>query len=93
MTLGTRYRPAATCGALRWYLLVLVGFGDYVGPQALHLAGERMRHRLDARRVGRVELLDEVDDPRQAVRRRRASRASVISSRARCAMPSICVRA
>ena len=42
-------------------------FGHDVRPQALRLAGERMRHRLDTRLGRRIRAADEVDDPRQAV--------------------------
>ena len=52
MTFGTRYRPAATCGALRLIELVVVRFGDHVGSQALRQTRQRMRHRRDTRGVG-----------------------------------------
>src|SRR5262249_15229032 len=47
--------------------LVLVLFGHDIGTQALREARERMRHRLDAGRLGGIELPDEIDDLRQAV--------------------------
>src|SRR5690606_16503110 len=42
--------------------------GDLVGPEPLHLAGERMRHRLHVRGVGFFQLADEVEDAAEPVR-------------------------
>ena len=66
MTRGTTYSPACTWGALRLVFLVVVGFRHHIGPQALALAIERVRHRLDAAGFDARQLGDEIDDARQA---------------------------
>jgi hypothetical protein len=63
------YEVQSGCDArsIALVLLVLIGIDNLVRTQALHLLGERVRHRLHGGRVGRVELFDEAQDLRQAV--------------------------
>src|ERR1700749_3063778 len=46
--------------------LVVIGFGDLVGPQTLVLAIERMGHGQHAFRFGARQLIDKIDDAREA---------------------------
>ena len=60
---------------------MLVRLADLVGPQPLHLTRERMCHRLDVAGLDGRQLLDEVDDPRQAVDVRRHLRLCDLEAR------------
>ena len=63
MTLGTRYSPASTCGAMLWKV-ALIAFGDAVLAQAQRDI-LRMGHRLDAVRIDRLQLFDQGENALQ----------------------------
>ena len=67
MTLGTRYRPAATAAAFCWYFSCRSISVTTSGRRRWDLVRERVRHGHDAAGVGRRELLDEVDDAGEAL--------------------------
>src|SRR5512145_2448007 len=55
--LGHEVQPGGDARGVALEFLVLVGFRDGVGPQALDLVGERVGHGLHAAGVGGRELL------------------------------------
>ena len=80
ITFGTRYSPSSTAGATLLVSRAPVGLGDDVVAQRQHHV-LRMRHRLDAGRVDRLQLVDQREDRVELRARRRAPR----RRRSRCA--------
>src|SRR5580658_711958 len=65
--LRNQVKPGRDLRRVQLVLLVAVGLGHQVRPQALRQPRKRVRHRGDVRGGGAVKGTDEVDNPRQCL--------------------------